>query len=136
MLEKVTSVDLIEVIENGLIQVRTKTAIKEDVKELAEGVEKIAKKLAKKVEEEVEDVAEKIAEEEFNHPYINFYFHKKDADLIATFNKPLALKKYKEALIELIVFKTTSPEYNNYKPMITYNEKYLVQKIAELEGLK
>ena len=29
-LEKVTSVDLIEVIENGCIQVRTKTAIKED----------------------------------------------------------------------------------------------------------
>jgi hypothetical protein len=28
--EKVTSVDLIEVIENGSIQVRTKTAIKED----------------------------------------------------------------------------------------------------------
>jgi len=30
MLEKVISVDLIEVIENGSIQVRTKTAIKED----------------------------------------------------------------------------------------------------------
>ena len=30
MLEKVTSVDLIEVIENGCIQVRTKTAVKED----------------------------------------------------------------------------------------------------------
>jgi hypothetical protein len=29
-LEKVTSVDLIEVVENGSIQVRTKTAIKED----------------------------------------------------------------------------------------------------------
>jgi len=29
-LEKVISVDLIEVIENGCIQVRTKTAIKED----------------------------------------------------------------------------------------------------------
>ena len=29
-LEKFTSVDLIEVIENGSIQVRTKTAIKED----------------------------------------------------------------------------------------------------------
>jgi len=29
-LEKVTSVDLIEVVENGTIQVRTKTAIKED----------------------------------------------------------------------------------------------------------
>ena len=30
MLEKVVSVDLIEVIENGCIQVRTKTSIKED----------------------------------------------------------------------------------------------------------
>jgi hypothetical protein len=30
MLDKVTSVDLIEVVENGSIQVRTKTAIKED----------------------------------------------------------------------------------------------------------
>jgi hypothetical protein len=30
MLEKVTSVDLIEVIENGCVQVRTKTSIKED----------------------------------------------------------------------------------------------------------
>ena len=30
MLEKLISVDLIEVIENGCIQVRTKTAIKED----------------------------------------------------------------------------------------------------------
>ena len=30
MLEKIVSVDLIEVIENGSIQVRTKTAIKED----------------------------------------------------------------------------------------------------------
>ena len=30
MLEKVVSVDLIEVVENGSIQVRTKTAIKED----------------------------------------------------------------------------------------------------------
>jgi hypothetical protein len=29
-LEKIVSVDLIEVIENGCIQVRTKTAIKED----------------------------------------------------------------------------------------------------------
>ena len=28
--EKITSVDLIEVVENGCIQVRTKTAIKED----------------------------------------------------------------------------------------------------------
>ncbi len=35
MLEKVTSVDLIEVIENGCIQVRTKTAIKEDGKEIS-----------------------------------------------------------------------------------------------------
>ena len=32
MLEKVTSVDLIEVVENGSIQVRTKTAIMEDGK--------------------------------------------------------------------------------------------------------
>jgi hypothetical protein len=77
----------------------------------------------------------KIAEKEFNLPYITFYFHKKDADLIATFNKPLALKKYKEALIELIVFKNTSPEYNNYQPMINYNEKYLIQKITQLEGI-
>jgi len=30
MLEKVISVDLIEVVENGAIQVRTKTAVKED----------------------------------------------------------------------------------------------------------
>jgi hypothetical protein len=30
MLEKVISVDLIEVVESGVIQVRTKTAIKED----------------------------------------------------------------------------------------------------------
>lgn len=77
----------------------------------------------------------KLAEESFYHPYLAFYFHKKDADLIATFNKPLALKKYKEALIELIVFKTTSSEYNNYKPMINYNERYLVKKILELEGI-
>lgn len=35
MLEKVISVDLIEVIENGSIQVRTKTAIKEDGKEIS-----------------------------------------------------------------------------------------------------
>jgi DNA/RNA endonuclease G (NUC1) len=35
MLEKVTSVDLIEVIENGAIQVRTKTAIKEDNVEIS-----------------------------------------------------------------------------------------------------
>ena len=30
MLEKVTSVDLIEALENGIVQVRTKTAFKED----------------------------------------------------------------------------------------------------------
>ena len=35
MLEKVTSVDLIEVIENGCIQFRTKTAIKEDGVEIS-----------------------------------------------------------------------------------------------------
>ena len=35
MLEKVISVDLIEVIENGVIQVRTKTAIKEDGVEIS-----------------------------------------------------------------------------------------------------
>ena len=35
MLEKVTSVDLIEVVENGCIQVRTKTAIKEDGVEIS-----------------------------------------------------------------------------------------------------
>jgi hypothetical protein len=34
-LEKVTSVDLIEVIENGCIQIRTKTAIKEDGVEIS-----------------------------------------------------------------------------------------------------
>jgi hypothetical protein len=34
-LEKVTLVDLIEVIENGSIQVRTKTAIKEDGVEIS-----------------------------------------------------------------------------------------------------
>ncbi len=34
-LEKVTSVDLIEVVENGTIQVRTKTAIKEDGVEIS-----------------------------------------------------------------------------------------------------
>jgi hypothetical protein len=34
-LEKVTYVDLIEVIENGSIQVRTKTAIKEDGVEIS-----------------------------------------------------------------------------------------------------
>jgi len=35
MLEKIVSVDLIEVIENGCVQVRTKTAIKEDGKEIS-----------------------------------------------------------------------------------------------------
>ena len=35
MLEKVTSVDLIEVIENGSVQVRTKTAIMEDGKQIS-----------------------------------------------------------------------------------------------------
>lgn len=35
MLEKIISVDLIEVIENGCIQVRTKTAIKEDGVEIS-----------------------------------------------------------------------------------------------------
>jgi hypothetical protein len=35
MLEKVISVDLIEVIENGTLQVRTKTAIKEDGVEIS-----------------------------------------------------------------------------------------------------
>jgi hypothetical protein len=35
MLEKVVSVDLIEVIENGCVQVRTKTAIKEDGVEIS-----------------------------------------------------------------------------------------------------
>jgi hypothetical protein len=35
MLEKVISVDLIEVVENGCIQVRTKTAIKEDGVEIS-----------------------------------------------------------------------------------------------------
>jgi hypothetical protein len=34
MLEKVISVDLIEVIENGAVQVRTKTAIMEDSKQI------------------------------------------------------------------------------------------------------
>jgi hypothetical protein len=34
-LEKIISVDLIEVIENGCIQVRTKTAVKEDGVELS-----------------------------------------------------------------------------------------------------
>jgi hypothetical protein len=35
MLEKIISVDLIEVVENGTIQVRTKTAIKEDGVEIS-----------------------------------------------------------------------------------------------------
>jgi hypothetical protein len=35
MLEKVIAVDLIEVVENGSIQVRTKTAIKEDGVEIS-----------------------------------------------------------------------------------------------------
>lgn len=35
MLEKVISADLIEVVENGCIQVRTKTAIKEDGVEIS-----------------------------------------------------------------------------------------------------
>jgi hypothetical protein len=35
MLEKVISVDLIEVVENGSIQVRTKTTIKEDGVEIS-----------------------------------------------------------------------------------------------------
>ena len=35
MLEKVVSVDLIEVVENGCIQVRTKTAILEDGKQIS-----------------------------------------------------------------------------------------------------
>ena len=34
-LEKVTSVDLIEVVENGTLQVRTKTAIMEDGKQIS-----------------------------------------------------------------------------------------------------
>ena len=35
VLEKVVSVDLIEVVENGCIQVRTKTAIMEDGKQIS-----------------------------------------------------------------------------------------------------
>jgi len=35
MLEKVISVDLVEVVENGTLQVRTKTAIKEDGVEIS-----------------------------------------------------------------------------------------------------
>jgi len=35
MLEKVISVDLIEVVENGSVQVRTKTAVMEDGKQIS-----------------------------------------------------------------------------------------------------
>ena len=35
MLEKIISVDLIEVVENGAVQVRTKTAIMEDGKQIS-----------------------------------------------------------------------------------------------------
>ena len=35
MLEKIVSVDLIEVVENGCVQVRTKTAIMEDGKQIS-----------------------------------------------------------------------------------------------------
>jgi hypothetical protein len=35
MLEKVISVDLIEVLENGILQIRTKTAILEDGKQIS-----------------------------------------------------------------------------------------------------
>ena len=35
MLEKIISVDLIEVLENGAVQVRTKTAIMEDGKQIS-----------------------------------------------------------------------------------------------------
>lgn len=35
MLEKIVSVDLIEVIENGILQVRTKTAIMEDGRQIS-----------------------------------------------------------------------------------------------------
>ena len=35
MLEKVISVDLIEVVENGCVQVRTKTAVMEDGKQIS-----------------------------------------------------------------------------------------------------
>jgi hypothetical protein len=35
MLEKVIAVDLIEALENGTVQVRTKTAIKEDGKQIS-----------------------------------------------------------------------------------------------------
>jgi hypothetical protein len=39
-LEKVISVDLIEVVENGCLQVRIKTAIKEDGKEISGSFER------------------------------------------------------------------------------------------------
>jgi hypothetical protein len=35
MLEKLTVIDLIEIVENGCVQVRTKTAIMEDGKEIS-----------------------------------------------------------------------------------------------------
>jgi hypothetical protein len=35
MLEKIESVDLVEIIENGCIQVRTRTAVKEDGAEIS-----------------------------------------------------------------------------------------------------
>lgn len=35
MLEKISSVDLIEIIENGAVQIRTKTAVLEDGKEIS-----------------------------------------------------------------------------------------------------
>jgi hypothetical protein len=35
MLEKIVSVDLIEIVENGCVQVRTKTAIMEDGKQIS-----------------------------------------------------------------------------------------------------
>jgi len=75
-----------------------------------------------------------LADKEFNHPYINFCNHKKNADLIANFNKPLALKQYKETLIELLIFKATFPQSYDFKPMIEYNQKYLIQKIIELQN--
>lgn len=39
-LEKVISVDLIEVVENGSIQVRTKTAVRENGKEISSSFER------------------------------------------------------------------------------------------------
>jgi len=77
----------------------------------------------------------KNAEKEFYHPYLTFYLHKQEADLIAIFNKPLALKKYKETLIELLIFKVTFQKSYDYKPMIEYNQKYLIQKIIQLENI-